>query len=362
MQFGRHSVLTGQTLDLRVVFTSDAGILVNTDILPAVYIYDESVDTDTIEAELLAGTYTSALAGPLVPTLISTGFYELSYSVPAGSNEGMWHDVWVGTVDATPSSNYFTFVVDQGADLSLQVLLNNELIIIELDSTIQNLLMTGTLGVDTPLAFSTTYSPLYASPDLIRLEIGSFIDYIPDDTLALMIHWSSMEADFITPPRRCNTKDFNFARTRYVMYDAALKAINLPGGGSGIGAKKQLGDLSITSGSNASGVAVLSGGVDIETVKDLRRRRDEWWRVVNAGGCIVPGQGLGPMSGIKGKYDPDRRLSGRLWENPEYNTYPQPSANVKRVRPGHQRGRFGFRQNRRFGLRYSSLGPFDRDY
>jgi len=351
MQFGRHSVLTGETVDLRVVFTTDAGVLVNTDALPAVYIYDESVSTDIIEAEILAATYTSALAGPLVPTLLTTGFYEYSYSVPNGANKGTWHDVWIGAVDGAPSSDYFSFAVDIGADLSLQVLLDNELIVVELDSSIQNLLATATLSVDTPLAFSTTYNPLYASPDLVRLEIGTIIDYIPDDTLALMIHWSSQEADFITPSSKCSTKDFDFARTRYVMYDAALKSINLPGGaGSTNGAKKSLGDLSITGGSSAKGIGITSGGVDIETVKELRRLRDEWWRVVNAGGCIVPGQGLSPISGIKGKFDPDRRVSGRLWENPENNSYPQPSVNTKRTRVGRQRARFGFSRNRRRGF------------
>jgi hypothetical protein len=351
MQFGRHSVLTGETVDLRVVFTSDAGSLVDTDALPAVYIYDESVAVDIIEAEILAATYTSALAGPLVPTLLSTGFYEYSYSVPIGSNEGIWHDVWIGSVGTVASSDYFAFAVDVGADLSLQVLLDNELILIELDSSIQNLLATATLGVDTPLAFSTTYSPLYASPDLVRLEIGSIIDYIPDDTLALMIHWSSMEADFISPSKKCSVKDFDFARTRFVMYDAALKSINLPGGaGSLNGSKKSLGDLSITGGSSAKGIPITSGGVDIETIKDLRRRREEWWRVVNAGACIVPGQGLGPISGTKGRFDPDRRLSGRLWENPENNTYPQPSVNTKRLKAGRQRAKFTFGRTRRRNL------------
>jgi len=81
----------------------------------------------------------------------------------------------------------------------------------------------------------------------------------------------------------------------------------------------------------------------------LREKRDEWWRVVNAGGTIVPGQSFRPSSATKGKYDPDRRLSGRQWANPENTIYDQPGANTKATRRGGNRGRFGFSDWRRYG-------------
>ena len=201
MEYGRHAVLTGQTISLRVVFTDDAGKLVDPDSVPNVYIYDESVTLDVVEAELLALTFTSALSGPTASTKISTGFYELEYVVPSASAEGSWHDVWVAQVDGVDSNKVFSFNVEVGADLSTQGLGSNQLIVIELDASITNLVGDKTLASDLQLSFTTVYSPLYASPSLVRMEIGTFIDYIPDDTLALMIHWSSLEADFITPPR-----------------------------------------------------------------------------------------------------------------------------------------------------------------
>ena len=362
--YGRHSVLSGQALDLRVIFRDDANNLVDTDAIPDVYIYDESVSIDVVEAELLAKVFTSALAGPLVPTALSTGFYELVYTVPSGSSEGVWHDVWVGDVDGVDSSDILSFNVDTAADLSFQTLLENELILICLDASIGNVGATLTLAADVQLSFSTTYNPLYASPDLVRLEVGTFVDYIPDDTLALMIHWSSKEADFIRRPKLCNSADYEFARTKFVIFDAAVKALTMPGGASGSGAgtisegtKKTLGDLMIdkTGGGGPSTVAVTSGGVDVETLGYLRMMRDDWWRVVNAGGCIVPGQSLDPETAIRGRWNPDRRASGRLWANPENSFYAQPGANTKIKFPGHERSRFAFsrhrRQFNRFGRR-----------
>jgi len=356
--YDRTSVLSGQALDLRVIFRDDANFLVDPDALPEVYIYDESIGTDTIDAEILAAVFTSALAGPLVPTKVSTGFYTYNYTVPSGATAGIWHDVWISQVDTVDSDSRFAFTVDTAANLSIQSLQENELILICLDGIIGNLAATQTMGVDTQLSFSTVYSPLYASPDLLRMEVGTFIDYIPDDTLALMIHWSSKEADFIRRPTLCNSKDYEFARTKFVVFDAALRALTLPGGSSGSGAgnssnaaKKTLGDLSITSGNSGSTLAVTSGGVDLDTMGYIREQRNEWWRVVNSGACIVPGQSFDPETAIRSKFDPDRRASGRLWMNPEYGTYAQPGANAKIKLAGRQRGRYGFSDYRRSNAR-----------
>lgn len=342
--YARDGVLSGQTLDLRVVFTDDANMLVDSDALPEIYIYDQSVDLATIEAETLATTFTSALAGPLTPTKIATGFYELAYTVPGGSTEGTWHDVWTSTVDGINSNQIFTFRVENGAVLTAQVLLNNELIIIELDASIANVLGSLTLNNDAELSFSTVYSPLYASPDLLRAEAGPFINYIPDDTLALLIHWSSKEADFIGNTLKGKTKDFKFARTKFVVFDAILKALTIPSDGTGstAGNKKKLGDLSIDNTNSGSSVAVTSSGIDIKTLQDFKTQRDEWWRVVNAGGCIVPGQGFNPDFAVKGRYSGEGRIQGRLWENPSQVAYPQPGANSKVRRSGRLRGRFTF--------------------
>lgn len=355
MSYGREGVLVGQSIDLRTVVNDAAGVLKNTDALPEVYIYDSSVDRETIEAEAEAKVYTSATAGPLSPTNITTGFYELTYSIPGGSIDGKWTDLWTGQIEGTDVYQLLNFEVEAGGNILAQVLLNNELIIVELDASIANVGATVTLGADQVLSWSTEYSPLYASPDLLRMEVGPFLDFIPDDTLALMIHWSSIEADYIVGKRGC-TGRLAFARSKFVIYDAALRALMLPGASdlSGIGSgndgdTKSLGDLRIQKGGGSSGSKTTASGIDLDTLAALKDKRDEWERVVNAGGCINPGQGLDPTSAIRHRYDPDRRASGRLWLNPEHYDYPQPGTNVKALRRGTRRGRFGFSDFRRTG-------------
>lgn len=342
----RAGVLPGGEIELRMVFTDDLGNFVDTDALPVVYIYDPSIDSVTIEEEIEAQTYTSALAGPLTSTQLGTGFYQLTYTVPGGAEEGSWTDVWVGDLEGTSSADSFIFRVQVGANLEDQRLLNNELVIIELDESITSLDGLSALGEDQQVSFTTTFVPLYASPDLVRLEIGPWIDFIPDNTLALMLYWSSREADFILGARPKSSDRLSFARTKFVVFDAALRTLYLPSstgsslGASSSGGSKKLGDLSITSGGSVG--ATLSSGIDLETVRYIRGQRDEWSRVVNAGGNIVPGQGFAPSVAIRAKYDPDRRNSGRLWLDPNEYHYAQPGVNYKSYAHGGSRGRGHF--------------------
>ena len=71
-------------------------------------------------------------------------------------------------------------------------------------------------------------------------------------------------------------------------------------------------------------------------IEEINDKREEWWRVVNAGGSIVPGQGFGPEVAVKGKLDPDRRRVGRMWHNPADFYYPVPAGN-KKLRKANQR-------------------------
>ena len=338
----RGSVLAGESIVLRAVFTDGDGDLIDLDAVPQIYIYDEDVDTATIADEAEAQVYTSALAGPLAATKLSTGYYTYTYTVPDGADAGAWHDLWVGTINSTDDYEVFSFQVDVGFDASSQTLSNNTMVIIDLSSSITN--AAGDQALErTRLYYTTIYSPLYASPDLIRLEMGRWIDYIPDDTLALMAHLSSKEANFIQGPAQEGWGNIQLARTKFVVYDTVWRCLNIPGqgreAGYSSGAKKTLGDLSISGGT-------VEVGVPEDIYKYVREQREAWWRVVNAGGNIVPGQGLDPTFAVKGLMDPDRRLNGRLWESPETFKYPQPSANRKVRKANRRRGRFGFYDNR----------------
>lgn len=346
--YTRTSVLDGQTVELKAVFVDGAGNFITPTVAPVVYIYDESVDSDTIDQEILDATYASALAGPLTPTELATGLYELEYTVPSGGLGGMWHDVWVAGVETTTSTAVLAFYVENGVDISVQSLLDNELIVVELDSSISS--YTGLpLASDIQLSFITILKPFYASPDLVRMEVGPWIDFIPDATLAMMIHWSSKEADFIMTGPRSSAKRVQFARAKFVAFDAVLRSLYIPGSssyqpGGGSGVSKRLGDLAITN-SSAGAVQRTASGIDVETLGHIKSQRDEWFRVVNAGGSITPGQSLGFETAVKNRFDPDRRLGGRQWADPNCVNYEQPGVNAKTRAYGSNKGKFHFRSN-----------------
>ncbi len=345
--YSRGSVLAGEDILLRAVFVDSMGNLIDPDgspsVPPVLYIYDESIDTETISEEMDALTFTSAIAGPLNATRLSAGYYQYSYTVPITYEAGTWHDVWVGVVNGITNITMLDFVVEEAIEIDPQTIGINTMIIVELDNTITNLDGDATLET-TKLYYTTTYSPLYASPDLVRAEMGPWIDYIPDDTLALMIHWASLEAQFIQGPQTESWGNLKLARTKFVIYDAALRAAMQVGGGNSAGyttgGKKQLGDLVI-------GQGEVVATVDEDTISWLREQRREWWRVVNAGGNIVPGQGLTPTYSVKGVFDPDRRNVGRLWDDITTKNYPIPTVN-KKVRAAERlRGRWRFEQPQR---------------
>lgn len=335
--YAREAVLDGEDITLRAVFVDGAGNFINTTSLPSVYIYDDSATSELIDAEVTAGVFSTAVAGPLVPTLITEGFYEVTYTVPSGAT-GYWTDLWVGDITSTTIGQQLHFNVINGADVSDQRLYNNELIIIDLDKSIADY-QGKTLASDIQLSFLTTLSPYYASTDLVRMEIGSWIDFIPDSTLALMIHWSSKEAEFISKwSGVCNTDRLAFSRAKFVSFDAVLRAMYLPGSfafqpGGVLGTTKRLGDLSITNGNGAI-VARTASGIDTSTLAYLKDQRAVWFKVVNSGGALQPGESFAPALATKGKYDPMRRNAGRQWADTDCNYYEQPGVNRKSKGPG----------------------------
>lgn len=360
--YGRHGVLDGQEITLRAVLTDVLGNFVDADSIPQVYIYPEDIDSDLMDLEIEAETYTSAIAGPLVPVRIDTGFYELTYQVPLDAETGLWRDVWIGRLSGNSFSKALSFSVINGGHVLVQQLKINELVVIELSESISS--YTGmTLANDIQLSFLTVLKPYYASPDLIRMEIGPWIDFIPDSTLALMIHWSSKEADFITG-KKCRIERLKFARAKFVVFDAVLRAFYLPGSsafqpGGATGGSKTLGDLSIKAGSGAL-VAQTSSGIDVNTLGNIRKQREEWLRIVNAGGCLMPGESLPMQGAIRGKFDPDRRRAGRLWLDPEFNHYSQPGTNSKKKQYGN-RYRFHWEPTRSSGTYGSSTNALEYD-
>ena len=167
---------------------------------------------------------------------------------------------------------------------------------------------------------------------MLRMEMGSWVNLVPDDTLAFAIHWSSLEANSITS-RGAVTDQYYYARTRFVMYDAAIKLFSMPISLNGVGKTKQLGDLLIEDGS------VLEYSLK-DLISELKEERDEWWRIVNARGTIVAGQGLGPTSATKGAANGLKK--SREWHDPWSEHYIQPTQNSQYRRQGQGKYRHGF--------------------
>lgn len=344
--YGRHGVLDGNTINLRAVFVDGNGTFTSPT-SPVVYIYDSSIDSDLVVEEAEAQTYTSAFAGPLTPTQIASGLYQLAYSVADDSVAGTWRDVWVGAINSTVDYSVLTFQVINGVDAKEQKILENEFIIVELDETVAS--YTGlTLGEDVQLGFATRLTPFYSSIDLVRMEVGPWIDYIPDITLALMIHWASKEADFTVCKSPNNSERLRFALAKFVIYDTALRTLFLPGASNyqptaGSGATKWLGDLRIVSGAGSQ-LAKTASGIDMETIGHIRKERAEWFRVINAGGNITYGQSYGYSTPVKGEWHGDRRLTGRMWLSPDEYSYAKPGINTKILPYGSRKGKFFYRQ------------------
>lgn len=264
---------------------------------------------------------------------VDTGFYY--YNFTAADLEGEYVHLWSATVDGAQISKEDKFEVKGGGSLSfaLPELKKNELVIIGLGTSIAA--EDGSKFSEREyLTFSTQYEPFYCSIDMLLMELGPWAQDIPQDTLGLAIHWSSMEADYITCNKPVDDRHA-YALSRFVMYDAAIRLLSMPVGSSGSGgSRKELGDL-----------LVESGSLDLQLkdlLVELKLERDEWWRVVNAGGKIVAGQGLGPTFATKGGSIKEKPKVSREWHDPWNTFYSQPSANSKYRKPGETKYKSGY--------------------
>lgn len=324
MAYFRGQAPVGQTVTIRAVFRDGANNVIDVDPgYPNVHIYPPSVSQDAIDSAIASGDFSGATETILAAsvTRISEGFYEASWTVPATADIGGWTDVWEAEISGVDVTDSFNIEVVSVGSVSIQSIDRNTLIVITISEDVLDV-DGNSLGEETYLTFSTTYDPYYASPDLVRLECGSWLDSIPDDTISLMIHWSSIEADIIATAKNTG-RLFNAARTKFVIYDAALRSLMIPVNMGG--KQKQLGDLMIKNDSTF-----------VEVIGELKKKREEWFRVVNAKGTIVPGQSFAPAVASKGRFDPDRSRMGRQWWPPTDFPYLQPGANAK-IRKVNQR-------------------------
>lgn len=210
-----------------------------------------------------------------------------------------------------------------------QMLFNNNVVTVTIDSDIQSI-SGKNLSSDYEFYFSTTYSPLYSSVRKVRLEIGAFIEDIPDDTVNLAIYEASLEADLmIWNTGTSNSSYLNFAKRQFVTCKAAEILLNNVMGGSSTLKSKKLGDFSVgydTSGSSGN-----------ELLKKIEACLSKWLPVLQAAG--YPTQE--PRMFIKGELDPDRPAIGRLWDT-EFGSDEVPGANIKVKPSGSRRYKRGY--------------------
>lgn len=312
MSYTREKVPLGKTIPLRAIFVDDTGEPLSLDSV-TVEVYDPD--------GTLITTHTSA-------TTITDGYYEVEETISATSTKGVWRDKWTGVIGSASLTETFSFTVVDTGTVKTQSIDKNKLIVILLDPTIADT-SERVLNEEVQITFSTRYDPYYASPDLVRTEVGTWLDSIPNDTLSLMIHWSSKEVELITPSG-ARGSNYNTARTKFVVFDVALRCLTLPVAGAGSGTKK-LGDL------------MISRNVSFKNaIEDMKARREEWFRVVNARGRITPGQGFGPSVAMKGQYHPENKRVGRLWWHPLDYPYTVPAGNSKIRKSGQRKFRKGY--------------------
>jgi hypothetical protein len=179
-------------------------------------------------------------------------------------------------------------------------LFENNLIVITVDRDTAEAVGGETLAEDFVFWFTTTYNPLYSSVRKVRLEIGSFIKSIPDDTINLAIFEASLFADNLTwivaDPMN---KFFLFARREWVTCKAAeILLLNVLGTG---GLKhKRLDNLEVT--------------YDAHHGQDLLDKvlgcLAKWEAEIQSGGHAVQK----PSVVVKGDLDIDAPNVGRMWE------------------------------------------------
>lgn len=244
-------------------------------------------------------------------------------------------DVIVYTEPATgepsvPASGYIAFEPTvTGSILSLSIprnqLFANNLVSITLDSSIAGTNGT-TLGTDYEWEFSTGYSPLYCTVRRMRLEIGQFIQNVPDDTLNLAIHLASLEADNLT----FNTENggdtyFQFARSQWVCCRAQEMVLLNTVGASGALKSKRLGDLEVS-------YDTSSGSTRIALERAVNCQ-DQWKNIMMMGGRTVQD----PIIAVKGEDDADRPPIGRGWLHTRDIYNPNTPAGNRQVRVSNSR-------------------------
>jgi len=300
------------TIELVVRFFDGNGNLIDPDggepLLVSIFDPDHPpFDPDVVDGD--------AVVLDATPTRIEEGIYTYEYTLDPDAAVGGWYDRWEAVIDGVSQTTNFTFDVLERIIPESPGLAENMVVSVTLDSSIANI-NGETLGTDYEFFFSTTLNPMYASSDLLGIELGAYIPEIPTFTLDLNIHWASIQADAQTFSRRITTHPITdapvtaslsvnrtyleFARTEFVLCKAGRTLLN--NAIAVLAKSKRLADLEIVYDSGAK-----------DYLKELAATCGQLKAVLNSGGLISEGASLPMTTAIKGARDLDRPTFGRDW-------------------------------------------------
>lgn len=200
-------------------------------------------------------------------------------------------------------------------------------------TTIRNLKAADGSFVSLPCVHSwtTTYFPRYATPVLVKVECGSFINGVPDDTINMGIYLGSIEADAIVPydaiidPKMQSY--FSYCKKMYAKFWACSNLLTNSGAYGYKRRGKKLGELEVTQ--------ELS---NLESLVDQFTAELQYYSQELLNLCYSP---LKPQMAVKGTLDPDGLVTGRDFISQYSRT---PILNSKAILPGSRRKRGIYRQ------------------
>jgi hypothetical protein len=182
---------------------------------------------------------------------------------------------------------------------------DNNVVTIMLDETIADT-NGNSLAEDYSFYFGTEYDPFYAGIRQVKLRLGNFGSYYPDETIALAIWDASKEADAFAPHIDIITDSEGYIRAReqFVVCFAAWILVSGGTGSLGESVRKRLGDFDVS--------RSPSGASFDDDLKDCI----SYYQAIMDGGGVL-GKKYKPVNVVKGDYDTDSPHFGRLWEIPE---------------------------------------------
>jgi hypothetical protein len=242
------------------------------------------------------------------PMVIGNGFFEEPTTSIAGyvsvDNMEVLGDPYVSS---TPPTLTYS-IKGSFVEINMEGLLYNNEYLVTVRNGLEGL-NSNPLVEDYQFVFTSTYTPLYAGYNIVRLRIGPMLQmamaWVPNDTLNRFIYDASKEANRLHPtPIDPNNPPWYVVE--FVIYQGTLNALYASltlFAASGAGVRKQLADLLIEKDARGLMPAITP------IIEDLRKLRDEFLIPVKNGNQYTTGAAWAR----KGQYDPRRPIQDASW-------------------------------------------------